>query len=74
MDVVRNIKRADYPTQLKLMVDDLNAPHSFIVWFAEGGLSDSVLNEANSDLQTYKFFPDANIIATLANIRNGSLP
>jgi hypothetical protein len=74
MDVVRNIKRADYPTQLKLMVDDLNAPHSFIVWFSEGGLSDSVLNETNSDLQTYKNFPDANIIATSANIRNGSLP
>ena len=74
MDVVRNVTRDDYPVQLKSMVDALNKPGSFIVWFEGGGLPDSVLEETNIDLQIYKTFSDADIIAVHENIRNESLP
>ena len=74
MDVVRNVVRDGYPAQLNLMADRLKMPSSFIVWFAGGGLSDSVLKEAGLDLQAYKEFPDAFILATAENLKNGSLP
>jgi hypothetical protein len=74
MDVVRNVVRDDFPAQLEFMVVDLNRPGSFIVWFAGGGLSDSVLKEANIDLQIFREFPDANILATSENAGNGTLP
>jgi hypothetical protein len=74
MDVVRNVVRDDYPAQMKLMADDLSRPGSFIVWFAGGGLSDSVLKETKFDLQVYKAFPDATILANSENVQNKSLP
>jgi hypothetical protein len=74
MDVVRDDVRDDYPAQLKSMVEDLNMPGSFIVWFEGGGLSDSVLQEANVDLQIYRAFPDANILASSENVGNRNLP
>jgi hypothetical protein len=74
MDVVRNAVRDDYPIRLKEMADDLALPGSFIIWFAGGGLSDSVLEDVGIDLPVYKGFPDADILATSENIENGSLP
>jgi hypothetical protein len=74
MDVVRDVVRDDYPARLKSMVEDLNMPGSFIVWFEGGGLSDSVLQEANVNLQIYRAFPDANILASSENVGNGNLP
>lgn len=74
MDVVRDVVRDDYPAHLKSMVEDLNMPGTFIVWFEGGGLSDSVLQEANVDLQIYKAFPDANILVSSENVGNGNLP
>lgn len=74
MDVVRNVVRDEFPAQLELMVDDLNRPGSFIVWFEGGGLSASVLEETNIDLQIYKTFPGANILASSANVGDGTLP
>ena len=43
----------------------LNKPGSFIVWFEGGGLSESVLEETNIDLQIYKAFSDADIMLLL---------
>jgi hypothetical protein len=74
MDVVRNAVRDDYPIRLREMADDLALPGSSIIWFAGGGLSDSVLEDVEIDLQVYKEFPDADILATSENIENGSLP
>jgi hypothetical protein len=74
MDVVRNVVRDDYPAQLKSMVNDLKTPGSFVVWFAGGGLSDSILNDTGIDLQVYREYPDATILATAGNVKNGSLP
>jgi hypothetical protein len=74
MDVVRNVVRDNYSVQLKSMVDALNKPGSFIVWFEGGGLSASVFEETNIDLQIYRVFSDANILAASENVGNGTLP
>jgi hypothetical protein len=74
MDVVRNTVRDDYPDRVKEMADNLGKPGSLIVWFVGGGLTDSVLDDVEIDLQVYKELPDANILAVFENINNGSLP
>ncbi len=74
MDVVRNTARDDYPARMKEMAANLENPGSFIVWFAGGGLSDSILNDAEIDLHVYKEYPEADILASSENLRNGSLP
>jgi hypothetical protein len=74
VDVVRNAIRDDYPARMKKMADDLGRPGSFIIWFAGGGLADSVLDDLGLDLKVYKKFSDADILAISGNIINGSLP
>ena len=58
MDVVRNEIRNDFSAQLELVIDDLNSPGSFTVWFEGGGLSASVLEDTNIDFQTYRVFSE----------------
>jgi hypothetical protein len=74
MDVVRNMVRDDYPARMEKMTDDLSKPGSFVIWFTGGGLSDSILDETGIDLQVYREYPDAAILATSENVKNGSLP
>jgi hypothetical protein len=65
--------RDDYPARMKKMTDDLSKPGSFVIWLAEGGLSESILDDTSIDLQVYREYPDAAILATSENVKNGPL-